>query len=132
VIKNYSVEVSALRSRSYLRAGLVAVVDADVLAIEERFRQLEQSLIQDDQNVRGSTERIALLSPKRNVETWIFYLLGNVANEEDDYKRRVSASDTKQAVAAFADVCPEKAAKISLSSLRHACEELTTFVARGN
>ena len=132
VIKNYPLEVKALRSRSYLRAGLVAVIDADTSSIEDRLRQLKTSLVERGQHDRESTDRIALLSPKRNVETWIFRLLGNDANEEEDYKKRVSTSDTKQAVAAFANVCPQKPAEISLPSLRHACDELTTFLARGH
>jgi hypothetical protein len=131
VITNYPVEVKSLRSRSYLHAGLVVVVDADASSVEERLRQLENALVQDRQYGRSDNERIALLSPKRNVETWIFHLLGNRATEEDNYQRRVSTSDTKNAVAAFADVCLRKAAEISLSSLRHACKELTTFLARG-
>ena len=132
VIENYPLEVKALRSRAYMRAGLVAVIDADTSSVEARLRQSEKSLEQHAEPGRRNDERIALLSPKRNVETWIFYLLGNEANEEDDYTRRVSASDTKQAVAAFATACPQKAAEISLSSLHHACEELTTFLARGS
>jgi len=132
VIENYPLEVKALRSRSYLRAGLVAVIDADTSSVDERLRQLEESLGQHGQSDRDATERIALLSPKRNVETWIFHLLGNEANEEDDYKKRVSTSDIKQAVATFVDICPQKATEISLPSLRHACNELTTFRTRGN
>jgi hypothetical protein len=132
VITNYPVEIKALRSRSYLRAGLVALIDADTSSVDERLRQLENSLIQGGQSGRSDSERIASLSPKRNVETWIFHLLGNKANEEDDYKSRVSTSDLKEAVAVFASVCPQKAAEMSLPSLRHACDELTTFLARGS
>ena len=131
VLKNYPVEVKALRSRPHIRAGLVAVVDADTSSVEERLRQLEQSLVQDGQPGRGDAERIGLLSPKRNVETWMFCLLGNDANEDDDYKKRVSPSDLKESVAAFAELCPRKTADISLPSLRHACKELTTFLTRG-
>jgi hypothetical protein len=131
VIENYPLEVKALRSRSYLRVGLVAVIDADTSSVEDRLRQLRTSLMQHGQPDRGATERIALLSPKRNVETWIFYLLGNEANEEEDYKRRVSTSDTKEAVAALTGVCPQRANEIRLPSLRHACDELTTLLARG-
>jgi hypothetical protein len=132
VIENYPLEVKALRSRSYLRAGLVAVVDADTSSVDERLRQLETSLVGHGQSARSAADHIALLSPKRNVETWIFHLLGNEANEEEDYKRRISMSDTKQAVAALAGVCPQRATEIRLPSLRHACDELTTFLARGN
>jgi hypothetical protein len=131
VIENYPAEVKAIRSRAYLRAGLVGVVDADVSSVEERLRQFERSLDQAQQNRRGEGERIALLVPKRNVETWVFHLLGNNVNEDEDYKRRVASSDLKNAVAAFAEACPSRVAEIRVPSLQHACNELTTFLSRG-
>ena len=130
VIENYPIEVQAIRSRSYLRAGLVVVIDADKSSIDDRLRQLEQSLTQSGQPSRGANERIGLLSPKRNIETWIFYLLGNTVNEDDDYKDRVSPSAIKNAVAAFGNLCPQKAADIAVPSLQHACRELTAFLSR--
>lgn len=131
VIDNYPVEVKALRGRAYLRAGLLAVVDADTSLVEERLRHLENALAQSEQVGRGDAERIALLIPKRNIETWVLYLLGNDVNEEDDYKRRVTSADLKGAVDAFSDVCPSRAADIAVPSLQHACEQLTSFLARG-
>ena len=127
VIENYPVEVKALRSRPHVRAGLLVVVDADTFPVEERFRQLERSLGQPG---RGDAERIGLLAPKRNIETWIFYLLGNTVNEEDDYKKRVSPSGVKEAVAAFGNLCPRKAAEIAVPSLQRACKEFIAFLSR--
>jgi hypothetical protein len=131
VIERYPIEVKAIRSKSFLRAGLVAVIDADTSSVDDRLRQLEQSLTQSGQPSRGASERIGLLSPKRNIETWIFHLLGNAADEETDYKKRISQSDLKPSVAAFADMCPNKAEEISVPSLRHARGELTGFLDRG-
>jgi hypothetical protein len=127
VIESYPLEVKTLRSRSFLRAGLVVVVDADNLPVEERLRQLEQSL---GQPPRGDAERIGILTPKRNIETWIFCLVGNTVNEDDDCKTRVSSSAMKDAVAAFGNLCPRKADDISVPSLQLACTELTTFLSR--
>ena len=131
VIENYPAEVKALRSRAYLRAGLLAVVDADTVPVEERLRQFETSLAQSGQDRRNDTERVGLLIPKRNVETWVFHLLGNDVNEEDDYKKRVTSSNLKEAVDTFADACPAKEADIRVPSLQRACNELTTFLGRG-
>jgi hypothetical protein len=131
VIENYPSEVKALRSRAYLRAGLVAVVDADTASVVERLKQFESSLARSQQDRRGDAERIALLVPKRNVETWVFHLLGNNVNEEHDYKKRTAPSDVHEAVAAFAEVCPSKSAEIPVPSLQRACNELTTFLSRG-
>ena len=131
VLNSYPKEVRAIRSRPHIRAGLVAMIDADNLSIEERLGQLEKSLVEDGQHGRGADERIAALSPKRNIETWIFRLLGNDVDEKTDYKERVSSSDLKPSVAAFAELCPQKPADISVPSLRHGCEELTAFITRG-
>ena len=131
VLKGYPKEVDAIRSRPHIRAGLVAIIDADRMSIEERLGQLDKSLSEDGQDERGKAERIGLLSPKRNIETWIFHLLGNAVDEEADYKNRVSQSDLKPSVAAFKEICPQKSAEISVPSLRHACGELTAFLARG-
>jgi hypothetical protein len=131
VIRHYPTEVQTLRSRSYLCAGLVAVIDADTFSVDDRLRQLEHSLTQSDKPPRGANERIGTLIPKRNIETWVFHLLGNTVDEDTDYKKRVSSSDLKASVTAFADKCPQKVSEISVPSLRHACGELTAFLARG-
>jgi hypothetical protein len=131
VIENYPMQVKAIRGRPDIRAGLLVVIDADTSSANGRFRQLERSLIQSDQPGRRADERIGLLSPRRNIETWVFLLLGNAANEDDDYKHRVSPSDLKRSVMIFAEMCPGKLNKISLPSLEHGCRELTTFLGRG-
>jgi len=131
VLNGYPKEVKAIRSRPHIRAGLVAVIDADTLSVKDRFSQLEKALADNGQPGRAEAERIGLLSPKRNVETWVFHLLGNAVDEETDYKKRVSPSDLKQSVAAFAELCPLKADQIPVPSLQYACKELTAFMARG-
>jgi hypothetical protein len=131
VIETYPTEVQAIRSKPHLRAGLVAVIDADNQSVADRLRQLEQSLMQSGKSSRKADERIAALSPKRNIETWIFHLCGNAVDEETDYKNRVSSADIKPSVAAFAEACPEKCETLQLPSLQHACKELTAFIERG-
>ncbi len=131
VVNGYPKEGKAIRSRPHIRAGLVVVIDADMRSSQERLAQLAKSLEKDGQPQRKETDRIGLLSPKRNIETWIFHLLGNEVDEETNYKNRVSPSDLKPSVAAFAKVCPSNANQISLPSLQFACRELTTFIGRG-
>jgi hypothetical protein len=131
VIEKYPAEVKALRSRAYLRAGLVAVCDADTHSVKDRLRHFDGSLAKSGQPARGETERIALLVPKRNVETWVFHLLGNDVDEDSDYKRRVTSPDLKKAIDAFSNVCPSRVADIAVPSLQRACEELTSFLGHG-
>lgn len=131
VIESYPAEVQAIRSRPHIRVGLLTVIDADNCSVEDRLRQLQQAIERNGLTDRGKNDRIGLLAPKRNIETWIFHLLGNEVDEEKDYKNRVSSSDIKPSVAAFATVCPQKCGEIPLPSLQHACSELTRFIEQG-
>lgn len=62
---------------------------------------MQQRLEEQSQNAnienRKTGERIALLIPKRNIETWIVYLQGTSVDEESDYKQHALAKNYKQA-----------------------------------
>jgi hypothetical protein len=131
VVDHYPAEVKALRSKPHIRTGLIAIIDADTTAVSDRLRQLEQSLCENGQPKRGPEERIGLLSPKRNVETWVHFLCGNPADETTDFKTKVKHSDIPPAVAAFSEKCPQKCGEIPLPSLQAACRELDRFIRQG-
>lgn len=95
VHKEFAKEVAALRSRA-ASTVLIAVVDADNGTVDERFRQLAGSLRDKGMAERSDTEPIAILVPKRNIETWIYSLTGQPVNEADNYKPRLgSAGDAR-------------------------------------
>ncbi|MCL4782853.1 MAG: hypothetical protein KJZ70_07455 [Bryobacterales bacterium] len=87
VRKAFANEVRAVRSRSASTA-LIVVVDADNQTAEYRFRQLTDSLRDRGIPARSETEPIAILIPKRNIETWIRFLTGEPADEAREYKPR--------------------------------------------
>lgn len=66
--------------------GLVAVIDADNYSVHGRKTQLNGQLDAEDMSVRQDDERIAILVPKRTIETWIASLQGQNVDEETDYK----------------------------------------------
>ncbi len=73
------------------RTGVVVVIDADVGLVERRTQQLREALDEAGVQPRTPIERIAHLTPKRNIETWILCLNdrrpnGQAVNENDDYK----------------------------------------------
>ncbi len=72
--------------------ALVVAIDADVKEVDERIRQLEDSLKAAREPARDNQEFVALLVPKRNIETWILCLRGDAVDEAQDYKNRVSRS----------------------------------------
>jgi hypothetical protein len=71
--------VAAYRAR-HARTALIVVIDADNHSVQQRLRQLPGS--------RSPEEAIAVLIPKRHIETWILCLNGENVDEETDYHSR--------------------------------------------
>jgi hypothetical protein len=94
VRENYAKQVQAFRARS-AKAGtaLIVAIDADTRTVDDRLRQLEQSLDSDRAARRADEERIVHLVPRRNIETWILCLSGEQVVEATDYKRRPGVDD---------------------------------------
>jgi hypothetical protein len=63
----YPIQVKILRQKRHLSKALVTMIDADTQTVPERLNQLNPPPIE--------TEKIVRLVPKRNIETWIHYLL---------------------------------------------------------
>lgn len=81
---NYARTVLELRRRSAKAASaLVVLIDADDQEPSRRQRQLEAEL--DIAIEEG--ERIAHLIPKRNIETWILCLNGEIVDELENHRK---------------------------------------------
>lgn len=104
VLKRYVVEVELLRRLSYTR-GLVVAIDADDFSVEERKTQLNETLAATGKALRVDNEAIAVVVPRRNVETWLWHLDGNAVDETTNYKGSPvrDSHDTTNARRRFAD-----------------------------
>lgn len=123
----YAAEVKAYRqNRNRVSIGLVVLIDADTGTLQERLNQLADSLSEDSQSERRSDEAIAIFIPKRNIETWINYLQGEVVNEEDSYaKFENNEAFCKPYVENLAAECrSQKISENAPESLHVACGEL--------
>lgn len=88
VRERYAAEVRAIRSQlSRTRACLIAMIDADTGSVEDRRRQLERALDDADEASRNDGEPILVLIPRRNVETWILCLTGEIVDEMTNYRK---------------------------------------------
>lgn len=89
VRETFAKEVIRYRNRSqHAHTALIVVIDADVRAVQDRLRQLDDALRTAGRPpVDTKIEEIARLVPKRNVETWILCLNEQPVNEATDYKR---------------------------------------------
>lgn len=100
----YPNEVKALRQvNSYSEVGraLVTIIDADKFTVKERHDELERKLRDAQLAPRQPNEQIAILVPKRNIETWIHHLRGVAVDEENAYPKLTEPSDCKPDVRQF-------------------------------
>jgi hypothetical protein len=83
VREQYAAELAGYRRRAtMLNLALVVVRDCDTRSLEDTRVALERA------RPRRPDDRIALLFPKRNIETWIHFLTdGEPVNEDDPYPK---------------------------------------------
>lgn len=90
VRERFPKSVEAYRNRhAKAETALVTAIDADVLSVQERFNQLGVD--------RTADEAIAILVPKRHIETWVLCLSGEAVDESTDYRHRAVDQNMKQA-----------------------------------
>jgi hypothetical protein len=121
VREQYPIEVAEQRKRAArLNSALIVIQDCDVRTLEQRRATMEQSA------TRGPNDRIALLFPKRNIETWIHFLTDDEAvNEVDSYpKLRGRESECHNAVDRLASKNEYRLSTDVPPSLRAACPEI--------
>lgn len=121
VREQYPIEVKEQRKRAArLNSALIVIQDCDVRPLEERRSTLELSA------ARGPNDRIALLFPKRNIETWINFLTdGEAVDEVDSYpKLRGREADCHDAADRLAAKNEYRLSADVPSSLRAACPEI--------
>jgi hypothetical protein len=61
--------------------------DADAQTVEQRIQSLKNACDNADVPFREQTERIALIIPRRNIETWLAYLRGLDVDEQQEYPK---------------------------------------------
>jgi hypothetical protein len=88
VRQQFPTEVQSYRARAnHQRIALIVVIDADLDTVAQRQRQLDETL---DESPRQPAERIAVVVPRRNIETWLTVLLdpSTAVDEGTDFKHR--------------------------------------------
>jgi len=123
----YPVEVKVYRqNKNRVSIGLVVLIDVDTSTIEKRLDQLAHVLRVDSQQARQVDEAIAIFTPKRNIETWIHSLQGEVVNEEDIYSKfQNNEASCKPSVENLVDQCRSQTLPSTIpESLQIACGEL--------
>ena len=126
VRENYPREVKTFRSKHPAQPDtrLVVLTDADVWYVGERYQQLDEALRENRLAIRQPQEHIGVFIPKRNIETWIYFLKGHPVNEEEAYPHLRKQSECKPEVELLAQNRRNPVPENAPPSLRDACQEL--------
>lgn len=102
----FPAELKVYRQRRQLAAsGLIAMIDADMGEVQDRIREFEAACDAKQIPFRTDVETVAIVVPKRNIETWIHYLNGHQVNEQDDYPKLDRERGCKPAVNNLVQLC---------------------------
>ncbi len=125
VRQEYPREVKEHRARHHrLNVALAVLIDADTKSVDDRLGQLDNELTSNSFPGRRPDERIAVFVPKRNIETWIHYLMGETVNEVDEYPKLEKEGDCKPRVAELARNRHQPLPEDAPDSLKAACGQL--------
>lgn len=124
MVDHFPEEVRAYRSKApYLSLCLIVIIDTDNLSIEDRLRQLEQALEATGLAKRKAEERIVILVPNRNIETWIRYLDGNEVDETTSYPKLSREGECMAAVKRLVELYPRGGTEEAPPSMQRALVE---------
>lgn len=122
VREQYAIEVTGYRRRATMvNVALIVMRDCDTRTLEETRSTLERTVH------RRPNERIALLFPKRNIETWVHFLMDGKAVSETypkPYPKLRRESDCNHAVDRLAAKTEYRLSAEVPPSLRAACTEI--------
>lgn len=121
VREQYQVEVEAHRSRAAkLNIALIVMQDCDTRSVEDARARLEENATRLNDN-----ERIAILLPKRNIETWIHFLIsGAPVDESNSYPKLNRESECHDVVDQLGAKTEYRLTPNVPSSLQAACPEI--------
>lgn len=103
VRQQYPREVAMLRRSKFRDQVMITVIEADTGSVDDRYRQLDASLLEAGLGKRSSEDPISLLIPRRNIETWIRVLSGVESSEEENYKPPPGGTRDRQMQIRIAD-----------------------------
>lgn len=125
VHRQYPGEVKIYRSkRRRLNIALATMIDADTKSVTDRLEELDLSLKTAQMERRREDEQIGIFVPKRNIETWIHYLMGHNVDETTAYPPFKKKGECKPYVKRLAEGCRQTLDPKAPPSLHAGCIEL--------
>jgi hypothetical protein len=123
VRRRFPEELTAYRSRP--NQLLVVLIDGDNVGVEERKRELARACREASVQERTGSERVVILVPTWNIETWFAYLDGQeVVEGRSNYPRLPRERNCKRHVDILAGMCKQRRLRVPVPpSLEAACSE---------
>jgi len=119
------------RIRNRVSTALVVMIDGDDRGPAKRRAELEAACRKEGVSFVRSTERVLIVVPTWNIETWIAYLDPNCDDVDEtvnDYPHLSQPRDCQPHVKVLADMCRNKQAP-ALPRLLSACNEYNNRMA---
>jgi hypothetical protein len=125
VRERYVIELQAYRSRrKELNHRLIVIRDGDGYSVDARIEQMNEACKAHSCEERQKGERVMILIPCRNIETWIAYLRGQTVDESKNYPALSRERECKDAVISLIEMCDKgKLSPQAPTSLEAACVE---------
>lgn len=106
VRETFPTELKVYRQRRQRAASaLIAMIDADLKSIQDRINEFEDACNSQQIPFRAVDEAVGIAVPRRNIETWIHYLDGELVNEQDSYPKLDRERGCKAAVDNLVQLC---------------------------
>jgi hypothetical protein len=105
-------------------SGLIVLIDADTQEVKDRINEFKDLCKTQNVPFREDNEAVAIGVPRRNIETWLYYLNGQQVNETDVYPKLERQRICQSAVTNLVKMCQKTGlAKDAPPSLVEACDE---------
>ncbi len=110
--------------RSRVDCCLLTIIDADTHTLEERVQDYRAACASRGVEFLTPEDRVAMMVPARNIESWLAYLRGEAADETTEFPKLRYQSDCQSQATALHEMCVRGAMRDpALPSLHHACQE---------
>ena len=121
------------RKRGSGEQALLVVLDGDHRGVRGRQTELDDACRKEGVDVRRGDDRVLVLVPTWNIETWIAYLDGVTVDEaRNDYPRLPRARKCQSRVEALAAMCRDRTLRSPAPpSLESACTEYARLSGSG-
>ena len=126
----FPTELAAYRRRRVVAQALIIILDGDNRGVQTRQAELDAACRLHNIDIRTPDERVMVLVPTWNIETWIAYLTGQTVDETTrDYPRLARPRECQAGVGALIAMCQDSGLRQPApSSLAAACVEYARLV----